>query len=295
MKINRRRAPSTEISREKKLAGHKLENIVAELINGEVIKGTQKGDIRDGNNNIYSVKSGKKWQILLYSYKRISESNYLNILKPSLDSFPNDYHEYVKDREICIAYKENYLKQHGKNKAKQLSNNDVNLKIGQNLYVNAKINLSKITPKIVITLNDKKNLRNFLNEAMFNEDEVSYLIIQDSTYKKDKCLHVFSKKTVLNTLCRELFSCISKAGRVPIDYNVPAQKVLFQYKKNDGKTKNIIEIEVRADSKSKYRSIRFNMYSRDTLFLLLERNENIIKKQIQKNLFAYEDASDNFN
>ena len=39
MKINRRRAPSTEISREKKLAGHKLENIVAELINGEVIKG----------------------------------------------------------------------------------------------------------------------------------------------------------------------------------------------------------------------------------------------------------------
>ena len=76
---------------------------------------------------------------------------------------------------------------------------------------------------------------------------------------------------------------------------MPGQKVIFQYFKDNGNPKNIIEIEVRNDSESKYKSIRFNMYSQDTLYLLIEKNEDIAKKQIHENLVAYGDAIDCFN
>jgi hypothetical protein len=295
LKINRRRAPSSEISREKKLSGHKVERVVAELIGGEVIKGTNKADFIDLNNNVYSIKSGKKWQIFLYSNTRIANSKYLKILKLCLDSFPNDYKTYLKDRETCISYKENYQREYGNEKAKLLSNETLISILGNNSYMDSKKELRDATPIVVDFLNDKVNLKNFLNEAIFNIDEASFLIIQDNTYREDNSLHVFSKQTVLNTLCREINGTISKAGNVAIDYNVPGQKVIFQYFKNNGKPKNIIEIEVRNDSESKYKSIRFNMYSQDTLFLLIEKNKGITKKQIHENLVAYENAIDCFN
>ena len=125
MTINRRRAPSSKISSEKKKDGHKNEVIFASLIKGEVIKGTQKGDVKDSFNNSYSVKGGKKWQIFLYTRKRIEESIYLNILKPCIDSFPNDYEKYLKDRVACISFKEKYIKENGREAGKLLSNEEV--------------------------------------------------------------------------------------------------------------------------------------------------------------------------
>lgn len=295
MEINRRRAPSSEISREKKLSGHKVESLVAELIGGDVIKGTNKADFIDKNNNVYSIKSGKKWQIFLYSNDRIANSKHLKILKLCLDSFPNDYSSYLEDRTTCISYKENYQREYGNEKAKLLSNETLKSILGDNSYMDSKKKLREATPIVVDFLNDKVNMKNFLSEAIFNIDEASFLIIQDNTYRKDNCLHVFSKKTVLNTLCREIYGKTSTAGKVAIDYNVPGQKVIFQYLKDDGKPKNIIEIEVRNDSESKYKSIRFNMYSQDTLFLLIEKNIDISRKQIHENLIAYENAIDCFN
>tara|TARA_B100001093_G_C26821561_1_gene1012100 strand:- start:1389 stop:2273 length:885 start_codon:yes stop_codon:yes gene_type:complete len=293
--INRRRAPSSEVSRSKKIAGHKVEDFFASIIDGTVIKGTQKGDVIDKNKIVYSVKSGKKWQILLYSYKRICQSTYLKILQPCLDSFTKDYIKFVNDRVSCISYKEKYQEKFGKEKAKLLSNDEVNKKIGPNSYTDAKKNLSKATLDVVKILNDKEKLNDFLSEAIFNINEVSFLAIQDEYYKRDKSIHVFSKETVLSIICKEISCSISSAGNVPIDYNVPGQKTIFKYKKNDGKQKNIIEIEVRTDSESKYRSIRFNMYSKDTLYLLLERNNNIKKKEVFPSLFAYGSATEIFN
>lgn len=295
MEINRRRAPSTEVSREKKIGGHKAEDLFADLIGGDVIKGTQKGDVIDRKGVVYSVKSGKKWQILLYSYNRISKSSYLNILKPCLDSFTNDYNKFVRDRTLCISFKEKYQEQYGKEKAKLLSNEELNKKIGFNYYTEAKRNLSLANNEVVKILCHKLKLKDFFNEAIFNIDEVAFLTIKDTHYKKDNCYHVFPKEIVLNTLCTETFSDLSTAGKVAIDYNVSGQKTLFKYKKNDGKAKNIIEIEVRTDSESKYRSIRFNMYARDALYLLLERNFNLRKKEIYSNIIAYESAIDIFN
>ena len=71
MEINRRRSPSPQISRSKKLGGHKKEKEYANLIKGEIILGTKKGDVKDQEGKLHSVKSGKKWQLCLYSKKRI--------------------------------------------------------------------------------------------------------------------------------------------------------------------------------------------------------------------------------
>ena len=51
--INRRRAPSSQLSSEKKLGGHKREEIFANIIGAEVKKGIQKTDVEDqlGNKN----------------------------------------------------------------------------------------------------------------------------------------------------------------------------------------------------------------------------------------------------
>lgn len=290
MKINRRRSPSSEVSQKKKNDGHLNEIEVEKLIGGQVIKGTEKGDLEDENGNIYSIKSGKKWQILLYSYDRISNTKYLKILKPCLDAFTENYNDFLTDRTKCIYYKENYLKNHGKEKTKLLSNEEINKILGNNKYVDAKRSLAKATPDVINKLKDKIYLKKFLSEAMFNNEEVSFLIIKDSTYKKDNSHNIFSKEYVLETLCSEITPSISKAGNVPQDYNVPGQKTLLRYMKDDGKTKNIAEIEVRTDSVSKYRSIRFNMYSRDVLYLLLGRNNNLSSKKIAENVIAYEDA-----
>ena len=63
----------------------------------------------------------------------------------------------------------------------------------------------------------------------------------NNQYYKDS--GVFSKDDVLDTLSDRLFPEISKAGNVPEDYNVAAQKTLLCYLKADGKPKNIVEIE----------------------------------------------------
>jgi len=291
MTINRRRAPSSKISSEKKRKGHKNEDIFASLINGEVIKGTQKGDVKDRNEKLHSVKSGKKWQIFLYSYSRISQSLNLNILKYCQDSFPSDYQTYLSDREKCIAFKENYIKTNGRTAAKSLSNEEVSKNIGKNLYESSKYFLKDNTLKVCDTLKDKTKLRNFYNEALFNNDEVDYLTIKDNQNISDNLFLIFDKNDVLNILVESTFVSTSKAGNVPEDFNVDGQKVLICYKQASGKSKNIIEIEVRNESESKYRSIRFNMYSKDTLSLL--NNLNSIK--LNDNIIVYGEAIPKFN
>ena len=291
MTINRRRAPSSKISSEKKRKGHKNEDIFASLINGEVIKGTQKGDVKDRNEKLHSVKSGKKWQIFLYSCSRISQSLNLNILRYSQESFPSNFKSYLRDREKCIAFKEKYIKTYGRTSAKALSNEEVSKNIGKNLYISSKYFLKDNNLRVCDTLKDKSKLKNFYNEAIFNNDEVDYLTIKDNQNESDNIFMIFDKNDVLNILVKSTFASISKAGHVPEDFNVDGQKVLICYKQASGKSKNIIEIEVRNESESKYRSIRFNMYSKDTLSLL--NNLNSIK--LNDNIIVYGEAIPKFN
>lgn len=273
MPINRRRAPSSQISREKKVSGHLRESDYATLIDGKTIKGTQKGDVIDKKGNLYSVKSGKKWQVFLYRYDRISVSRYLKILQPCLDAFTKNTNLYFEDRIKCIAFKEAYVKKYGRAQAKQLSNNEVKNALGANAYILSKEQLAQSTSAVRESLKDKAILRKFLGEALFNNEEVSFLVIKDSTYKKDEFFKVFAKQDILDIFSSKLFPEVSKAGNVPEDYNVAAQKILLCYLKANGISKNIVEIEIRNDSDKHYREVRFNMYSKDTLTLLLEMAE----------------------
>lgn len=290
MTINRRRAPSSKISSEKKKDGHKNEVIFASLIKGEVIKGTQKGDVKDSFNNSYSVKGGKKWQIFLYTRKRIKESIYLNILQPCIDSFPNDYEKYLKDRVTCISLKEKYILENGREAGKLLSNEKVIKKLGENVYFSSKILLNKNNIIISKKLLDKEVLKNFYNEALFNNNEVKFLTIKDIQIKDRNVFKIFTKDDVLNILTEKTFPQISKAGHVPEDLNIEGQKILLCYKKDNGIFKNIVEIEVRNESEDKYRLLRFNMYSKDALNLL----ETLPKKIINSSIIAYGEAKDKF-
>jgi len=287
MPINRRRAASSKISSEKKLGGHKNEDEFAGLISGVVIKGTQKGDVEDPEGLLYSVKSGKKWQVFLYGYERINNSKHLQVLQPCLEAFPKDSSLYFKDRTSVIEFKEQYVKKHGREKAKKLSNDEVVKILGKNEYITSKNKLAKATDEVYNLLKDKSFLQDFLDEALFNSKEVSFLAIKDTTYRKDDAFKVFSRKDVLNILSSELFPATSKAGNVPEDFNVSGQKTLLCYKTKSGTQKNIVEIEIRNDSDTHYRQVRFNMYSRDALTLLLNKLEKNTKPISGKKLSYY--------
>lgn len=293
MAINRRRAPSSMISRQKKLDGHKKEQIYAELIGGTVIKGTQKGDVRDKNGELHSVKSGKKWQIFLYGYTRIIDSSYLNLLQPCLEAFPKNYTSYLKDRVKCIEYKEKYISENGREATKRLSNDYISKRLEPNNYIESKNRLKDATSSVYQELKDINNFKNFIEEAIFNTKEVTYLAILDSTYKQDYLFKVFHKKDVLDILSEKLSPSVSIAGRVAEDYNVPGQKIILTYKNSNGKDKNIVEIEIRNDSSKHYRQVRFNMYSKDTLYLLLNDYRTLSREFLNEQVVLYGSAIKN--
>ena len=295
MTINRRRAPSSLISRTKKLDGHANEDDFADLIGGETLGGTQKSDVRDSNGYLHSVKSGKKWQVFLYGYDRISKSKSLKILKPCLDAFSTNPEEYFTDRIKCIEFKENYVSKYGRAKAKLLSNQEVSKALGKNLYIQSKEDLAKSTSLVCNALQDKMFLREFLMEALFNNKEVDFLAIRDDTFLKDRKFRIFAREEVIEILSQKLEPSVSQAGKVPEDYNVASQKTLLCYKKENGKNKNIVEIEIRNDSSTHYRQVRFNMYSRDTLYLLLKELEKKPSKAINKSVIAYGKALSKFS
>ena len=57
-------------------------------------------------------------------------------------------------------------------------------------------------------------------DVKFFSKDVDFLAIRDSTYIKDDLFKVFAKKDVLDILTKKLFPAVSKAGRVPSDFNV---------------------------------------------------------------------------
>ena len=184
------------------------------------------------------------------------------------------------------------MSSHGKEKTKLLSNLEIALQLGTNSYIKSKQELSNSTLDVCDSLKDKDFLKSFLEEAIFNNLDVDLISIKDDTFLQDQVFKVFEKVEVLNILTRELTPSVSRAGFVPQDYNVAAQKTLLSYSRDGKVLKNLIEIEIRNDSPAHYRQVRFNMYSKDTLSILTNAFREKNPTKINKNVWLYGDSKE---
>jgi hypothetical protein len=175
-----------------KARGHKKEFIYATLIKGEIVKGTKKGDVRDINGKIHSLKGGSeiqrksgrhgKWQIFLYKKSRFEEDTTFcgrEIFLEILNQFPLTYKEYELNKEQVKENVKNYM------------------------------------VKLKEFLTDRQNRFDFFNKSFFDE-RVDYLVIYD-----DEVFYVFDKDEVIETFVDFL----------KVENNSSLQKVVFHYKR----------------------------------------------------------------
>lgn len=118
--------------------GHKREDIFADLIEGKVIKGTGKADVRRGNET-WSVKGGTWSQIFLY--RRMKAAELGPEFRECIDVFPDDRADYLNDKGTYKAELRNKMR------------------------------------VVARLLNDDDSLEKFLYLAMF-ENSVDYLAIE---------------------------------------------------------------------------------------------------------------------
>jgi len=133
--------------------------------------------------------------------------------------------------------------------------------------------------KLAERLQDKRRLKAFINKALFNGGEVNYL-----TIKHEEVFHVFLNKDVIRVFAENLEVSNSRAITIS---QVPEQKVLFRYE-----GLNLGELEMRNDSETHYREIRFNMLKPKVLRLLFGKIE--LTKKLSKKVFVYGDAKNKF-
>ncbi len=251
--IRRSRASSSDSAREYRARGHKDALEFAQAIglpsdykNDPIAK----KDVIDQSGEAHTVKSGdKKWQIFLYGKGRFETDNAFKVMNgigalliTCLDAFPPTYEEYKAN----------------KNEAKQ------KLRIAMRALAER--------------LQSRDRLKAFLEKAIFNGHEATYL-----TIKQDNVFHVYWNKDIIDLLGNKLEVTNSKAIS---QGQVPEQKVLFRF---DGK--NLGELEMRNDSPIHYREIRFNMIKPKVLALLAQIP---LTSKFSNKVFVYGNASKHF-
>ncbi len=143
----------------------------------------------------------------------------------------------------------------------------------------AKERLRKPMRELADKLQEKRRLRAFLNKSLFNGGEVNYL-----TVKHDKTFHVFLNQDVVQVFSDNLEVCNSRAISAG---QMPEQKVLFRYN-----GKNLGELEMRNDSPTHYREVRFNMIKPKVMELLFTKIP--LAKTFSDKVLVYGDASKRF-
>lgn len=107
-------------------------------------------------------------------------------------------------------------------------------------------------------LSAKPRLRAFFNKSLFNGGEVNYLTVKDNGV-----FHVFLNTDVLDVFSQNLTVANSRAISAG---QVAEQKVIFLYE-----GRNLAELEMRNDTKTHYREVRFNMIKPKAMALLLDK------------------------
>lgn len=229
----------------KKIAGHINESDYARLIGGEENKGsvTDKKDVVDAFHRTHSVKSGKKWQIFLYSRDRIENDialkafgNVSSCIIACIDAVP----KYRKDRESHKKAAKNALQHPMRELANELS----------------KPNIFKA----------------FFQKVAFEGGQIDFWAVLDPSIDQTKAsliekeFHIFDSKECVEVICNKVLIRNSKARGAGQTDN---QKVIFiipNPKKLDSYL-NIGEIEIRTD-KQNYRRVKMWFEAKRTVELL---------------------------
>ena len=101
-----------------------------------------------------------------------------------------------------------------------------------------------------------------------------FSVKQTKTKEKEKFL-IFDKSDVLDIFDENLKAENSVAGNGIDDINLDGQKTIIKYKTN------IVELEIRNDSKLHYRQVRFNMKREKALTLFKQRLIEVNSPQAQ--------------
>lgn len=245
----RKKAMSSEQASDVKRYGHVNERDFAKLIGGQVVgKKIDKKDVEDRQGNNHSVKGGEWWQIFLYSRDRFvtntefqSMGNVAELMITCLDAFPEDRSDYESDK------------------------------------IPAKLRLQKPMRELCAEIRKPDIFPELLSKGIFNNDEVAYLSIltpclSNKLPPNQKRFHIFSQNEVVDIFSSQLEVNNSKARKKG---EMDDQKVVFRYG-----DKNIGEIEVRTDSKTHYREMKWRFQACGVFPMLdvLDRfslNENI--------------------
>jgi len=231
---------ATQASEIKKM-GHINERHFAEIIGGEVVKGTHKNDVIDQQSNNHSVKGGRYWQIFLYRKSRLLTNTEFqgigrvaNLMVTCLDVFPEKRKDYETDKVHFKTLLRGPMR---------------------DLYEEIR------KPSIFLEL---------LSKAIFNGREVDYLSIltpcmSNSLSVSKKRYHIFTRNDVVDLLSTHLEIGNSRAIKKG---DIPEQKVIFRYA-----GRNIGEIEIRNESDKHYREMKWRFEACGVFALLdvLER------------------------
>lgn len=225
----------------KKISGHVNEYDFAELIGGAVNLGspTDKKDVIDQQHRSHSVKGGTWWQIFLYAKSRLLTNtifrglgNIAELMIQCIDAFPEDLSDYSADKQF------------------------------------AKIRLQEPMRLLKQEIEKPDIFPALLEKSLFNGGEVNYLSILPHNLPNDlpigeKHFHVFSQRDVVNLLSTHLEIQNSKArNRRQMD----DQKVVFRFN-----NRNLGEIEIRTDSDTHYKRIKWRFKS-PAIFEILTSN-----------------------
>ncbi len=212
-----------------------------------------KKDVIDNSGYSYSVKSGeKKWQIFLYSASRFKN----DILFQNFNGLGNllldCLNVFPDDRKKYLLNKE-YFKM-------RLADKILNLKN---------------------FLEKPAKLKGFISLSFFNGNEVDFLVI-----KHNNTFHVFSANDVVRILSEKIkIDTSHKRQKGQFDH----QKVVFKIQDKTGKLKTIGEIEVRNDSDSHYKELKFWM-SKSLCFQSLvdyfNSSQHNVGKEIKNSLIS---------
>lgn len=235
-----KRAMSSEHASQVKLSGHQKEKIFANLIGlSDEYKHDRKAkkDVIDFNGDGHSIKSGTWWQIFLYSANRIKNDYGFLAM--------NGIGQLILD---CLNVFPQNRREYEEDKQK---------------YKDA----LKIPMRILCEkLQDKNRLKTFLSKAIFNGGEVQFLTIFPNYAGND--IYIFYHEDVIDILAENLSVENSRARNLG---QTDAQKIVFKNSTGVG------EIEVRNDSDTHYKEIKFRLSSKKILEILRENIQNYDK------------------